>query len=43
MKGFDAWATRELEGINAALTARQLKPITLLTRARWDQMRAATH
>ena len=43
MKGFDAWAARELEGINAALTARQLQPIRLLTRAQWDQRRAAGH
>ena len=41
MTSFDAWATRELEGFNAALTARQLQPIALLTRAEWDQRRAA--
>jgi hypothetical protein len=41
MKGFDAWAGREVEGLNAALTARQLRPISLLTRAQWDQSRAA--
>ena len=40
MKGFDAWAARELGGINTALTARQLRPISLLTRAQWDASRA---
>jgi len=40
MKSFDAWAARDLEGVNAALTARQLQPIRLLTRTQWDQSRA---
>jgi len=43
MASFDAWAAKELEGLNAALTARQLQPISLLTRAQWDQRRAAGH
>ena len=41
MTGFDAWAAKELEGLNAALTTRQLQPIPLLTRAQWDASRAA--
>jgi photosystem II stability/assembly factor-like uncharacterized protein len=40
MAGFDAWAARELDGLNAALTAQQLQPIALLTRAQWDASRA---
>jgi photosystem II stability/assembly factor-like uncharacterized protein len=41
MAGFDAWAGRDLGRLNAALTARQLRPISLLTRAQWDAARAA--
>ncbi len=36
MAGFDAWRARDLEGINAVLTARQLQPVQPLTRAQWD-------
>jgi hypothetical protein len=43
MTSFDAWASRELESINAVLTARQLRPISLLTRAQWDASRADKH
>jgi photosystem II stability/assembly factor-like uncharacterized protein len=38
---FDAWAARELDGLNAALTARQLQPVALVTRAQWDASQAA--
>ncbi|GAC1648006.1 MAG: hypothetical protein NVS4B3_02940 [Gemmatimonadaceae bacterium] len=33
---FDAWSKKDLGGINAALTAKQLAPVTLLTRAEWE-------
>ena len=35
-RDFDAWATRELSGLNAALTAKRLQPIPLLTREQWE-------
>ncbi len=41
MAGFDAWSARELDGINAALAARQLQPIALPTREQWDAATAA--
>jgi hypothetical protein len=41
MAGFDAWAARNVGPLNAALTARQLQPITPLTRAQWDAAEAA--
>ena len=34
--GFDAWAGRELGGINAELARKQLEPIPLLTRQQWE-------
>jgi photosystem II stability/assembly factor-like uncharacterized protein len=37
---FEAWAASELDGLNAALAARQLRPIALLTRAQWEASRA---
>ena len=37
MKGFDAWAAQELEGINAQLAAKSLPKIELLTRAEWEK------
>jgi photosystem II stability/assembly factor-like uncharacterized protein len=43
MADFDAWVTRELGPLNAALTARQLPPITPLTRAQWTAREAARH
>jgi hypothetical protein len=43
MADFDAWVTRELGPLNAALTARQLPPITPLTRAQWNAREAARH
>ena len=33
---FDAWATRDLAGLNAALVSKRLEPIALLTRAQWE-------
>jgi hypothetical protein len=41
MAGFDAWEARELDGLNATLTARSLQPIALITRAEWDASGAA--
>lgn len=37
VSAFDAWLARELAGINAALTAKGLEPITPLTRADWEK------
>jgi photosystem II stability/assembly factor-like uncharacterized protein len=39
---FDAWATRELAGLNAALASKRLQPIALLTRAQWEGGTPAT-
>ena len=36
VRGFDAWATRELAGINAALRSKKLEPITVLSRQQWE-------
>ncbi|HKP37379.1 MAG TPA: hypothetical protein VJT71_11005 [Pyrinomonadaceae bacterium] len=36
-RDFDAWLAKELAGINAALTAKGLDPITPLTRADWEK------
>jgi hypothetical protein len=33
---FDAWATRELAGLNTALTRKRLEPIPMLTRQQWE-------
>jgi photosystem II stability/assembly factor-like uncharacterized protein len=33
---FDAWASRDLAGLNGALTGKRLAPIALLTRAEWE-------
>jgi photosystem II stability/assembly factor-like uncharacterized protein len=33
---FDAWTTKELQSINAALAKKKLDPITPLTREKWD-------
>ena len=38
---FDAWARSELNDLNTALAARQLQPISLLTRAHWEASLAA--
>ena len=34
---FDAWAAKELPGLNTALAAKSLPPIELLTRAEWEK------
>ena len=41
VRDFDAWAARDLAGINAALTAKHLEPIPMLTRAQWEGVAAA--
>jgi photosystem II stability/assembly factor-like uncharacterized protein len=35
-KEFDAWAARELSGLNSTLAAKQLEPIPLLSREQWE-------
>ena len=40
---FDAWASRDLAGLNAALASKRLQPIALLTRAQWEGGTPATH
>jgi hypothetical protein len=39
---FDAWASRDLAGLNAALAGKRLEPIALLTRAQWEGGTPAT-
>jgi len=34
-RDFDAWTTRELAGINAALRSKKLEPIAVITRQQW--------
>ncbi len=36
VREFDAWATRELGGINGSLTRKRLEQIPLLTRQQWE-------
>jgi hypothetical protein len=36
VKGFDAWAGKELGGLNSALAKKRLEPIRLLTRSQWE-------
>ena len=36
VRDFDAWTTKELPSINAALSKRKLDPITPITKAQWD-------
>ncbi|HEV2749212.1 MAG TPA: hypothetical protein VGV12_01665 [Gemmatimonadales bacterium] len=36
VSGFDAWAARELGGLNTALAAKHLESIPQLTRAQWE-------
>ncbi|HEX8852507.1 MAG TPA: hypothetical protein VF754_03420, partial [Pyrinomonadaceae bacterium] len=36
-KEFDAWLARELTGLNSALTAKNLTPLTPLTREEWSK------
>ncbi len=38
MRDFDAWLAKELPGINAALVAKQLPPISALTREEWEKI-----
>ncbi|PYP40770.1 MAG: hypothetical protein DMD48_02415 [Gemmatimonadetes bacterium] len=35
-RDFDAWATRDLAGINAALRSKRLEPIAVLSRQQWE-------
>jgi len=35
-RDFDAWTTRELAGINAALRSKKLEPIAVLSRQQWE-------
>ncbi|HEX7176178.1 MAG TPA: hypothetical protein VF240_13030 [Pyrinomonadaceae bacterium] len=37
IKDFDAWALREMSGLNAALAAKQLQPVPMLTREEWEK------
>src|SRR5204863_5577159 len=41
VRDFDAWAARDLAGLNSALTAKHLEPIPMLTRAQWEGVAAA--
>ena len=36
IKDFDAWAAKELDGLNSALARKRLEPIRLLTRQQWE-------
>ncbi|HEY2094253.1 MAG TPA: sialidase [Thermoanaerobaculia bacterium] len=40
-KDFNAWTTKELPSINAALAKKNLQPIKLQTRTEWDQSNAS--
>jgi len=37
VRDFDAWLAKELTGLNAGLSAKQLPPVTVITRAEWDK------
>ncbi|HWP54628.1 MAG TPA: hypothetical protein VN476_10880, partial [Pyrinomonadaceae bacterium] len=37
VRDFDAWLAKELTGLNAALSAKQLPPVKVITRAEWDR------
>jgi len=41
VKDFDAWAAKELAGLNADLAKQQLEPIPVLTRVQWEAKNAA--
>jgi len=41
VKDFDAWAAKQLGGVNAALAKKRLEPIALLTREQWEAKDAA--
>ena len=36
IKDFDAWAAKQLDGLNSALARKRLEPIRLLTRQQWE-------
>ncbi len=38
VRDFDAWAEKELAGMNSALAKRKLEPLELLARERWEKM-----
>ena len=40
-KDFDAWAAKELGGLNSALVKQRLEPIRLLTREQWEAKEVA--
>jgi len=42
VKDFDAWAAKELDGLNSALARKRLEPIRLLTRQQWEAKDVAT-
>jgi len=42
MRDFDAWLAKELPGINAALAAKQLSPISVLTREEWEKISSSS-
>jgi photosystem II stability/assembly factor-like uncharacterized protein len=42
VRGFDAWAARDLAGLNAALTRKHLAAIPLLTRSEWESTAAGS-
>ncbi len=42
MRDFDAWLAKELPGINAALVAKQLPPITVLRREEWEKVSSSS-
>ena len=37
VRDFDAWLFKELTGLNAALSAKQLPPIKVITRPEWEK------
>ena len=37
VRDFDAWLSKELTGLNAALSAKQLPPIKVITRPEWEK------
>jgi hypothetical protein len=37
VKDFDAWLSKEMSGLNSALSSKRLLPITPLTREEWEK------
>jgi hypothetical protein len=37
VRGFDAWAAKELAGVNSAMAKEQLEPVKPLTREEWER------